>query len=126
MCGLSNFVSKTIAEFTFALLMATAWNLQHARNFLQSGAWTQNQSTAFKATRLFGKTLGIVGLGAIGAHLAKRAAACDMRILYNKSSRLSAAEEFPPWQCRIPLARRSVHGIRFHRPVSKPDRRNRA
>ena len=93
-CGLPNFVSKTTAEFTFALLMATAWNLQDARSFLQSGKWTQNQSTAFKATRLFDKTLGIVGLGAIGAHLAKRAAACDMRIVYNKRSRLSQAEEF--------------------------------
>ena len=92
--GLPNFVSKTTAEFTFALLMATAWNLQDARAYLQSGKWTQNQSTAFKATRLFGKTLGIVGLGAIGSHVARRAAACDMRVIYNKRTRLSPAKEF--------------------------------
>jgi phosphoglycerate dehydrogenase-like enzyme len=93
-CGLPNFVSKTTAEFTFALLLATAWNLQDARSFMRQGKWTQSQSTAFEATRLFGKTLGIVGLGAIGSHLARRAAACDLKILYNKRTPLSPAEEF--------------------------------
>lgn len=66
---------KTAAEFTFALLMATAWRLPEAGQFLRDGKWTQNQSTAFLGTRLFGKTLGIVGLGTVGAQVAKRAAA---------------------------------------------------
>lgn len=93
-CGLPNFVSKTTAEFAFALLMAAAWNLQDARKFLEEGKWTQNQSTAFLGTRLYGKTLGIIGMGAIGSHVAKRAAACEMNIIYNKRTRLSKAEEF--------------------------------
>lgn len=92
--GLPNFVSKTTAEFTFAMLMCAAWNLQDARRFLEDGKWTQNQSTAFLGTRMFGKTLGIIGMGTIGSHVAKRAAACEMNILYNKRSRLSQAEEF--------------------------------
>jgi lactate dehydrogenase-like 2-hydroxyacid dehydrogenase len=94
LCGIPNFVSKTTAEFTFALLLATAWNLQDARSYLESGSWTQSQSTSFMATRLFGKTLGIVGMGMIGSNLAKRAAACDMNIVYTKRSQLSPAEEF--------------------------------
>jgi len=92
--GLPQFVSKTAAEFTFALLMATAWRLPEAAQFLRDGKWTQNQSTAFLGTRMFGKTLGIVGMGTIGAQVAKRAAACEMRVIYNKRTRLTPAEEF--------------------------------
>lgn len=92
--GLPNFVSKTAAEFTFALLVSTAWRLPEADQFLRAGKWTQNQSTAFVGTRLYGKTLGIVGMGTIGSHVAKRAAACEMDIIYHKRNRLSPAEEF--------------------------------
>jgi glyoxylate reductase len=84
---------KTTAEFTFGLLMATAWRFPEADRFLREGRWQQNQSQAFLGTRLFGKTLGIVGMGTIGQMVARRASACDMRIVYNKRTRLSPADE---------------------------------
>jgi glyoxylate reductase len=87
-------VTKTTAELTFALLMATAWRLPEADAFLRAGKWQQNQSMAFLGTRLYGKTLGIVGMGSVGQLLARKAAACDMRIIYNKRTKLSPAEEF--------------------------------
>jgi glyoxylate reductase len=87
-------VTKTTAEFTFALLMATAWRLPEADAFLREGKWRQNQSMAFMGSRLFGKTLGIVGMGTIGQMVARRAVACDMRITYHKRTRLSTAEEY--------------------------------
>ena len=86
--------TKTAAEFTFALLMATAWRLPEADTFLREGKWQQNQSMAFQGTRLFDKTLGILGMGKIGQMVARRAAACDMRIIYHKRTRLSTAEEY--------------------------------
>ena len=87
-------LAKTTAEFTFALLMSTAWRLPEANTFLREDRWRQNQSMAIMGSRLYGKTLGIVGLGQIGQLVARKAAACDMRIIYNKRSRLSPAEEF--------------------------------
>ena len=42
---------------------------------------------------LAGKTLGIIGLGDIGAMIAQRARAFDMDVIYHKRSRLAAAEE---------------------------------
>lgn len=86
-------VAKTTAEFTFALLLATAWRLPEADRFLREDKWRQNQSMAFMGTRLFGKTLGIVGLGTIGTGLARRARAMEMDVLYSKRNRLSPAEE---------------------------------
>jgi len=85
--------TKTTAEFTFALLMATAWRLPEADTFLRDGRWKQNQSMAFMGSRLYDKNLGILGMGQIGQMVARKAAACDMRILYHKRSRLSTAEE---------------------------------
>lgn len=86
-------LAKTTAEFTFALLMATAWRLPEADTFLREGRWQQNQSMAFLGSRLYGKTLGIVGMGQIGQLVARKAAACDINIIYTKRSRLSTAEE---------------------------------
>lgn len=85
---------ETTAEFTFALLIATAWRIPEADRFLRDGKWTQNQSMAFEGTRLHGNTLGIAGMGRIGQMVARRAAACNMRVLYSKRTQLSAAEEF--------------------------------
>lgn len=86
-------LARTTAEFTFALLMATAWRLPEADRFLRDGRWQQNQSEAFLGSRLYGTTLGIVGLGAIGTHVAVKARACDMTVVYNKRTPLSPAEE---------------------------------
>lgn len=88
-----NRIAKTTAEFTFALLMATAWRLPEADRFLRNGDWRQNQSMAFLGSRLFDKTLGIVGMGTIGTDVAVKARACGMRILYTKRNRLTPAEE---------------------------------
>jgi len=91
--GNPKLTARTAAEFTFALLMATAWRLPEADTFLREGRWRQNQSMAFLGSRLYGKTLGIVGMGQIGQLVARKAAACDMRIIYNKRAPLSTAEE---------------------------------
>ncbi|MDE0330633.1 MAG: D-glycerate dehydrogenase, partial [Nitrospinae bacterium] len=69
--GQKSMTQKTTAEFTFALLMATAWRLPEADTFLREDRWRQNQSMAFLGTRLFGKTLGIVGMGRIGQLVAR-------------------------------------------------------
>lgn len=44
-------------------------------------------------TQLYGKTLGIVGLGEIGVELARRARAFEMRVLYLKRTRLAPERE---------------------------------
>ena len=69
---------ETTAEFTFALLIGTAWRLPEGDRLLREKQWKQYQSMAFLATRIFDKTLGIVGMGKIGRPLRRkrRAAEC--------------------------------------------------
>lgn len=66
------------AEHTIALLLAQARRIPEADASLRSGRWDRS---ALQGVELYGKTLGIIGLGRIGAQVAKRAGAFDMVIL---------------------------------------------
>lgn len=86
-------ITDTTAEFTFALIMATAWRIPEAERLLRAGGWRQYQSRMLPAQRLWGKTLGIVGLGAIARGVARMASAARMRVLYTDRARLGADVE---------------------------------
>jgi D-3-phosphoglycerate dehydrogenase len=63
------------AEHTFSMLMALARNIPNANASLVAGRWDRKK---FMGTELFGKTLGIAGLGKIGREVAIRAQAFGM------------------------------------------------
>jgi D-3-phosphoglycerate dehydrogenase len=66
------------AEHTMALLLAQARRVTEADASLRRGAWERKR---FKGVELHGKTLGIVGLGRIGALVAARATAFGMNVI---------------------------------------------
>lgn len=66
------------AEHTLALMLALARHVSAADQSLKSNAWKR---THFLGTELSGKTLGVVGLGKIGSHVAKVAHAMNMRVI---------------------------------------------
>jgi D-3-phosphoglycerate dehydrogenase len=66
------------AEHTFSMIMAMARNIPQADATMRQGKWDRKK---FMGTELFGKTLGIIGLGRIGTEVAKRAQAFGMKIL---------------------------------------------
>jgi D-3-phosphoglycerate dehydrogenase len=66
------------AEHTLALLMALARKIPNAYLSLKRGEWDRK---SFKGVELFRKTLGIIGMGRIGAEVAKRAKAFQMDVL---------------------------------------------
>jgi D-3-phosphoglycerate dehydrogenase len=72
----SNIVSA--AEHTIALLLAQARNIPQANAALKSGTWDRAR---YQGVELQGKTLGVVGLGRVGALVAQRAAAFGMRVI---------------------------------------------
>jgi glyoxylate reductase len=74
-------VTEDTADLTFALLLATCRRLSVCERHLRAGDWAAGAKTL--GQRVHGKTLGIVGFGAIGQALARRAAGFDMRILYH-------------------------------------------
>jgi len=68
--------SNAVADHAFALLLAVCRNLLEGHLCVSEGGWR-----AFMGTELWGKTLGIVGLGRIGKRVALRARGFGMTVL---------------------------------------------
>src|SRR6476646_6860739 len=66
------------AELTFAMILSLARKVPQAHASMASGKWDRKQ---FQGTELFGKALGVLGLGRIGTEVAKRAQAFGMKVL---------------------------------------------
>jgi D-3-phosphoglycerate dehydrogenase len=72
----SNILSA--AEQTMALLLAQARNIPQAHSALKNGKWERSK---WEGVELYGKTLGVIGLGKIGALVTQRAMAFGMKIV---------------------------------------------
>lgn len=72
----SNILSA--AEHSMALLLSMARQIPAADASLRAGKWARSK---FSGVELYGKTLGVVGLGRIGTLVAQRAAAFGMHIM---------------------------------------------
>ncbi len=81
-----------VAEFTVGLMLALQRRiaLGHAR--LQSGEWSKPVISG-QSMMLSGKTVGIIGLGAIGKNVARMLAGFGCRVLYAKPTPIDRAEE---------------------------------
>lgn len=69
--------SIAVAELVFALMLSITRNIVKAHNTTVGGGWAKDA----KGSELHGKTLGIIGLGRIGAEVASRAKAFGMKVL---------------------------------------------
>ncbi|MDP2790633.1 MAG: hydroxyacid dehydrogenase [Rectinemataceae bacterium] len=74
--------SLAVAELTFALMMAMPNNITKADASMKEGKWLKKE---LERTELYGKTLGLVGIGRIAREVAIRAAAFGMKVVaYDK------------------------------------------
>lgn len=75
-------LTDATADLAFALLLAAARRLPEAERFLRAGEWTRPwEPDLLLGKELAGATLGIVGLGAIGVAVARRAQGFGMRVV---------------------------------------------
>ena len=70
--------SNAVADFTFALILSIARKICEMDRNMKKGNWTKAIGS-----EVFGKTLGIIGSGAIGKSVIARAKGFDMNILVN-------------------------------------------
>lgn len=85
-------VNEAVAEHTWALILALARRVVEADEATKRGSYSGWDPNIFLGVGLKGKTLGIVGMGRIGAMVAKRSKGYEMRVLYTKRSRDEEAE----------------------------------
>ncbi len=69
--------TTSTAEHAFSLIMALARNIPQAHGSMKAGKWERNK---FQGTELYGKVLGVIGLGRIGSTVAKFAQGFGMTI----------------------------------------------
>jgi glyoxylate reductase len=90
-----NVLNEDTADMTMALMLAVPRRLVEGANILQgeAGSWQGWSPTWMLGRRIWGKRLGIVGMGRIGTAVARRAKAFGLSIHYHNRKRVSPAVE---------------------------------
>jgi len=86
-------LTETTADLTWALILSAARRIPEAEQLVRSGKWTGWAPTQFLGGDVYGKTLGIIGMGRIGKAVAHRAVGFSMKVIYTSRHRLPIQEE---------------------------------
>lgn len=98
-------LTETTADTAWALLAAAVRRIPEGIEHVRSGAWGPWDPDLLVGGDLHGSTLGIVGLGRIGAAVARRAAGFGMHVLYHGPTRK------PLLESRLTVAFRTFEGL---------------
>lgn len=82
-CNVAGYGEVTVAEHTFALLLALSRRIIESYERVKEGYFSPENLTGFD---LYGKTIGIVGVGSIGQHMIKIAKGFGMNVIGFKRS----------------------------------------
>src|SRR5690606_6565835 len=81
-------LTEDTADMTMALILAVPRRLAEGERLIRSGKWTGWGPTTMLGHRIWGKRLGIIGMGRIGQAVARRARAFGISIHYHNRNRL--------------------------------------
>ena len=76
-------LTEDTADMTMALILAVSRRLAEGERLIRSGGWTGWGPTSMLGHRIWGKRLGIVGMGRIGMALARRAKGFGLSVHYH-------------------------------------------
>lgn len=86
-------LSNATADVAFLLMLAVSRNAFYMHKTIGKSEWSFFEPTANLGIELYGKTLGILGLGRIGMSLAQKCtAAYNMQLIYHNRNRNTTAE----------------------------------
>lgn len=128
LCGQRGVIVRNVAAYSTDSVAQTAWmhilNLAgrafHYNAFVHDGSYSRNVvhvDYRHPFTELAGKTLGIVGMGAIGRKVAEIATAFGMKVIYFSTSGTSHCKDFPSVPIEALLAESDV--ISIHAPYNE-------
>ena len=106
------YATEAVAEYTFALLLAAVRRLTLADKHVREGKFDWRP---FTGSELAGKTLGVVGTGAIGCRVAEIGRAFLMRVMgFDKYPNLMRAEEVGLKYARLETLLRESDVVTLH------------
>lgn len=96
-------LTETTADLAFTLMMAAARQVSHLDQWTKAGNWKRTAGAAQFGQDIFGKTMGIVGLGHIGAAIARRGFyGFNMNVLYhNRHEKIEIAQALNAEYCEL-------------------------
>ncbi|MCW4020928.1 MAG: glyoxylate reductase [Candidatus Bathyarchaeota archaeon] len=87
-------LTDTTADFAFTLLMSVARRVAEADKYVRAGKWRVPWGLMMMLGQdIWGKTIGIIGMGRIGSAVAKRAKGMNMKVIYYDVYRNERAEK---------------------------------
>ena len=108
--------SIAVAELTFALMLSVPNHIEEYDLGMKNGQWLKN----IKRTELYGKTLGLLGIGNIASKVAERAKAFGMNVVaYDKYVTSSPVATLVP---SVEDAVRDADYISIHMPLTDETR----
>jgi len=81
-CNTPGVLTETTADLAWALIMSCARRIVEADCFVREGKFQGWEPMLMLGNDIFGKTLGIIGMGRIGRAVANRALGFDMKVIY--------------------------------------------
>jgi len=85
-------LTETTADLVWALMLAVSRRIVEGDSYVREGRFQGWNLTLLLGLNIYGKTLGIYGLGRIGRAVARRATGFNMRVIYNNRNRYVEAE----------------------------------
>ncbi len=82
-CNTPDVLTEATADLTWALLLAAARRIPEGDSLVRSGRWTGWFPDQHLGLQVHGRTIGVIGLGRIGAAVARRARGFSMDIIYS-------------------------------------------
>ena len=88
-------LTEDTADMTMALILSVPRRLVEGEHLARSGTWGGWSPTTMLGRRIFGKRLGIIGMGKIGQAVARRARGFGLSVHYHNRNRLDDDQESP-------------------------------
>ncbi|HEY9711967.1 MAG TPA: D-glycerate dehydrogenase [Chroococcales cyanobacterium] len=119
-------LDNATADLTFALILSCARRVVEADRYVRDGKWEGWRPDLMLGLDLYGKTLGIVGLGRIGEAVARRSQAFGMKVIYtrkgNEEKDQRISRELGAKRVSLPDLLRSSDFISIHCPLTNETR----
>jgi len=105
-------LTEATADLAFGLLMATARRIAEADRHVRAGKWRTWGPITMLGRDIHSSTLGLIGFGAIGQAMARRAMGFGMRVLYLK---------YPRGKRKLPRDARLAVGVSLNSLLAQSD-----
>jgi Lactate dehydrogenase and related dehydrogenases len=116
--------TSSVVQHVFALILSFASKIAEHDSAVKNGKWASSSDFTFLEEPIFelsGKTIGVIGMGAIGESVCRVASAFDMKILAYSRHEKDVCVDKLTW-CDLPTLYRQSDFITIHAPLNDETR----